>query len=439
MVRSTRILTFGLCAVTVGCALPPWIGHRPVFPSGGPATWTIPLYEPLTSYGPKVIATVCGAAQAGKPRVCEEALLYVDTGSSHSALIEGTFARLGVETTGSRFATIEDAAGEMRAWSGAVLPEMRFGDILALTDVVAVVHRTAILGADVLTERAWRIDLDRGTLTLGARSAGAVSGATRLPIRGYPKRTIVDLAVEGRGVQLLVDTGAPITVIDAAWLRAQGLSLRALHHGWPLSARDPSVRLDEATDAVLRLGESDLGRRQLVAHPRGNDGPTRGMLGLDILSDFAYGVSDGALELARRAPSPFAGAPERVARWRGLPRCLGLPGCVTAQPEPAAGFRVRIRTAASSPGPWRYLFGCVDPNGQQSQLSIWIEIGVRAAEAGQERVVDVSMPEPMRQAFAAGCSGLALLDVNPVLAAERPLTADVEARFTFGNRRLRLD
>jgi hypothetical protein len=72
-------------------------------------------------------------------------------------------------------------------------------------------------------------------------------------------------------------------------------------------------------------------------------------------------------------------------------------------------------------------------------LSIWVEIGLRAPAAGQETVVDVEMPERLRPLWKRGCDGLALLDVNPVLAGVRPMTGDVDARLVFGDRRIRLD
>jgi hypothetical protein len=40
---------------------------------------------------------------------------------------------------------------------------------------------------------------------------------------------------------------------------------------------------------------------------------------------------------------------------------------------------------------------------------------------------------------AAGCAGLALLEVNPVLASVRPMSADADARIAVGNRRARLN
>jgi predicted aspartyl protease len=444
MSGTARAAAIGVGLVMVaasGCALPPWIGHRPVFPATGATAWTIPLYEPLTGYGPKVRAVVCGAAPAAGRRPCAETLLYVDTGASHSALPAATFARLGVELSASHFATIEDAAGDTHAWAGGLVPEVRLDGGMSLAEVVTVVYEeTAILGADVLTTRGWRIDLDRGTLRLGPEAVPAAAPAARLPIRGYPERTIVELTVEGRSVPLLLDTGAPITVIDRAWLAALGLPLRSLRFGWPLSARDPNVRLREATDAVLRLGQTDLGRRQVVVYPRGGDRPTRGMLGLDVLSDFTFGVTEGgAFEVVPRPRSPLAGARERVGRWPELPVCPDLPGCIAARLEPGPGVQIRIRVAASSPRDWRYLFACADAAGRLDDRPFWLEIGMRAPAVGQEKVVEVLMPERIRALWKIGCDNLVLLDVNPVVADVRPMTAPVEARMTFSNRRVRLD
>jgi hypothetical protein len=297
----------------------------------------------------------------------------------------------------------------------------------------------------VLTAHGWRVDLDRGTLVLGARLPAAGAARTRLPMRAFHGGAIADLSVQGRTVPLLLDTGAPITVVDASWLKALGLPLRTLAHGWPLSARDRTLVLSEATRADLRLGALDLGPRQVVAHPRATEGLTHGMLGLDVLSDFAFGVTDGALELEPRAASPLTAAAVRVGRWKDVPRCPDLPGCVAAEIEPTAGVGagvgvdVRIRVAATAPRAQRYLFGCVDGGGRLRDLPIWIEIGLRSPTAGRETVVEVPMPERLRQVWVAGCAGLALLDVNPVLAGVRPMTTDADARIAIGNRRARLD
>lgn len=155
---------FSLGLSTASCALPPWIGHAPVFPSDAAdarKTWEIPLYEPLTGLGPKVAATVCGPARTGTPRACEEVLLYVDSGSSHSALPAATFARLGVETSGSRFATIEDAAAGQERVVEVAMPEQQQQLFaldckgLALLDVNPVLAAVRPMTADV--EARWTL------------------------------------------------------------------------------------------------------------------------------------------------------------------------------------------------------------------------------------------------------------------------------------------
>jgi hypothetical protein len=189
--RPISAFLWGLAAVS-GCALPAWLHQAPEFPVRE-SRWEIPLYEPLTGIGPNVIATVSGRApRVGRPPQ-EEVLLYVDSGSSHSALTAPTFAHLGVETSTSHFATIEDAAGVKRSWSGALVPEVRLGDRLTLEGVVASVQpRTAILGGDVLGAHGWQIDLDRGTLVLGGSPWPAAPDVAVVPIRselGSPSST----------------------------------------------------------------------------------------------------------------------------------------------------------------------------------------------------------------------------------------------------------
>jgi hypothetical protein len=163
------------------------------------------------------------------------------------------------------------------------------------------------------------------------------------------------------------------------------------------------------------------------------------MLGIDLLSDYAFGVADGALQLEPRAPSPLPSAAERIGRWHDLPRCPDVPGCVSAQLEPGDGVRIRVRAVASTPGAHRYVFGCADKTGRLRNLAFWIEVGLRAATAGQERVVDVDMPEQLRPLWKVGCDSLALLDVNPALPGVRPMTADFDARIVIGTRRIRLN
>jgi hypothetical protein len=219
-------------ALQAGCALPVWMHDAPIFP-GAPGAWEVPLYEPLQRIGPYVLATVSGQPPPGAAPAREEVLLCVDSGTTRSELAAPTFAHLGVETTTSHLATIEDAAGVTRGWSGGLVPSVELGNGLTLANVVASVGRTPILGADVLDAQGWQIDLDRGTLVLGARPWPAAPEVV-VPTHPFRNHALVDLRIAGQLVPVLIDTGAPFTVVDGAVLRELGLRAQPLAHPWPL-------------------------------------------------------------------------------------------------------------------------------------------------------------------------------------------------------------
>src|SRR5207248_428477 len=129
---------------------------------------------------------------------------------SHAALFARTFAHLGLPTSSSRFVTVEDAAGATHGWTGAVIPELRLGpvgDELALSEVVAsVTGYKAVLGADVLAARGWRIDLDSGILRLGAEPWPPAPDLIDVPTRRFRDHAIVDLRIAGEEMPLLLDT-----------------------------------------------------------------------------------------------------------------------------------------------------------------------------------------------------------------------------------------
>ena len=422
-----------------GCALPAWLHNPPAFPANESA-WEIPLFEPLTGMGPRVVATVAGHAPPGRAPPREEVVLYVDSGSSHSALLASTFQHLGVETTGSHFATIEDAAGVKRAWSGALIPEVRFGDRLALENVVASVQpRTAILGADVLAAHGWQIDLDRGTLLLGAVPWPAAPDVDVVPTHPYRAHALVDLQVGGTVVPVLLDTGAPFTVVDVSILRQLGLPEHAFAHPWPLGTGDRTARIDAWFEGEVTLGDLRLGVREVLGHPGVNIISARGMLGNDILFGYLFQVTAAGIRLKPRAPSLLDSVGARIARWRDLPSCAGAPGCVAADlvPRGDGTSRIHLRILAAPTRPFRYLFGCLDGEGRLRDVPFWIEIGLAHPGAGAEIDTDPEGPLPMRQMWAKGCARLGLLDANPIVAGGRPLSGAVEARFAGNTRRMK--
>jgi hypothetical protein len=425
--------------LVAGCALPAWLRQSPRFPPDGTA-WDIPLYEPLTGFGPHVLATVAGRPAGGaEARRRREVLLYVDSGSSHSALPAATFGDIDVDTSTSWFATVEDAAGIKRSWSGALVPEMRLGDdprSLTLADVVATVDdRTPLLGADVLQAHGWEIDPDLGRLRLGGQPWADAPGVVVVPTHSVRGLAAVDLRIAGSDVPLLVDTGAPFTVVNRDVLSALGLSGRRLIHPYPFTSGSGTAWLDTFYPTGAALAGIPLRQGGVLGLPAAERAAVRGMLGNDVLAGYAVQLVPGTLRLRPRAASVLEAVQERIARWRELPACPGAPGCVMASLVPVADgtARIHLRFLAATTRSWRYLFGCLDRAGRLRP--IWVTIGV--GQQGRESELDVdepAAPPVFRRMWAEECSNLQLLDVNPSVPAMSPSVT--EARFAADRRGL---
>jgi predicted aspartyl protease len=437
-----------LLALVVGtsaaCAAPAWIDQRPRF-SSEPQVWDLPLYEPLTRVGPHLVATALGRPSGAGPAPSEEVLFYVDSGSSHAALLAQTFSHLGLPTSSSRFVTVEDAAGATHGWTGAVLPQLRLGPIAdgrALSDVVAsVTDYKAVLGADVLAAHGWRIDLDDGILRLGAEPWPPTADVVEVPIQRFRDHAIADLRIAGEEVPLLVDTGAPFTIVDIGLLRRLGLREVPLASRWPLGGAGHTLGVTTSFEGKVALGGRDLGVRRIFGHPAALS-VGRGMMGNDILYGYAFQVTRAGLQLKPRATDLLSSAPRRIARWRDLPSCPTAPGCITADlvtSRAADGLpQVGVRFQTVPPRPFRYLFGCADPAGLLRASPLWIEIAVRQPVRGVEIVIPVApeVPAAFRHLWANGCERLVLLDANPIVDGARPLPPTAEAHLATDIRRL---
>ena len=426
--------------IWAGCAPPAWISQAPKFPSG-PESWELPLYEPLTRVGPHLLATVVGNPDPTGAERTEEVLLYVDSGSSHGALFAETFARLGLATRASHFVTIEDAAGVKHGWTGAVIPELRIGGLTLAGVVASVTDYSAILGADVLAPRGWQLDLDAGTLSLGAAPWPSGPDVIDIPLERFHDHVIAELRIAGEAVPLLLDTGAPFTVVDVDVLRRLGLTERPLASRWPLGGAGHTVGVATSFEGPVALGPRDLGTRRIFAHPGGLS-VGHGMLGNDIMYAYSFEVTRAGLALRPRAADLVTSAPGRIARWRELPSCAGVPGCLAAalvaSKSPDGVPSVRLRFLAVPPRPFRYLFGCLDAAGRLRDSPLWIEIAVRQPTLGAETDVAVApeVPLAIRRLWASGCQRLALLDANPIVDGARPLPASAEAHLATDFRRV---
>ncbi len=427
-----------LAVACVACAPPAWIDQPPRFPAGA-EIWDLPLYEPLTRIGPHVVATAVGRATAGPPPT-RQVLLYVDSGSSHGALLADTFAQLGVATAGSHFVTIEDAAGARHDWRGALLPALSFDGGLTVAELpTSLTDYREILGADVIAARGWQIDLDAGLLRLGAEPWPPDPEVLRPPTRRWRDHAFVDVVIGDQPVPLLLDTGAPFTVVDEAVLRRLGLTEQPLVSRWPLGGAGGQITVQTSFEGPVALGPQALGRRRIFAHPGGLS-QGQGMLGDDILYDYAFQLTREGLALRPRGSDLLASAPRRISRWRDLPTCPGVLGCLTAELVDAAADvpRLRVRFVVVPPRPFRYLFGCLDAGGRLRGSPLWAEVAIRQPQVGVSVEVPVApeAPPAFHRLWAEGCARLALLDANPVVEGARPLPAVAEARLATQIRRV---
>src|SRR4029077_12763724 len=133
--------------------------------------------------------------------------------------------------------------------------------------------------------------------------------------------SIVDLRVEKTRVPLLLDTGALVTVINRARLQQLGLPEHPLSHPFPIGAAGGVVTLASTFDGDVGLGDRELGRRAILAHPGTAGGPGDGLLGQDLLSRYAFQMTAAGLKLRPRRAHPARGAAARITRWPDLPRC----------------------------------------------------------------------------------------------------------------------
>jgi hypothetical protein len=261
----------------------------------------------------------------------------------------------------------------------------------------------------------------------------------------WKMHAIVDMAIEGVPVPMLLDTGAPITVVDRSAATRLHRPERRLQFPMPPTP-DARISLATAVDAGITLGDISLGARAIPIHPQERIGPAgaHGVLGTDILFGYAFQADGDALRLTPRSPSLVDSVKARLSRWRDLPDSPDLPGCVRADITPIDGptgrtVRVHLHVQRSWSRATRYLFGCAgaQPAGVQP---LWIEIAVE--HPADDLDFDVQpgpvVPIAAQRTWAETCQRLVLLDINPTVPSGGAPRSDHELRLVLQSRGLRL-
>lgn len=389
--------------LALGCS--PTVDYSPPRLLSGKTSWSAPLYEPLTAHAPQLWAS----ARQGSKQL--DALLVVDSGSTVSALSEETLAALGAQVSTWRGASAIDAAGMRARLRGVTLEELQLGELNVREMQLASSGAVGLLGVDILGQRDWELDLDRGLLTLGAAPWPSGAAVVTLPARPLRGHRVVELSVAGQAVPLLLDTGGHFTAVNETTLRSLGLSPLPLERELTFVSVHGKFHVAQRYRAALALGEIELGTRDLLPRSHRCDAWRCGMLGWDVLNGFSLQVGPDSVRLKPRA-AVLSTVAERVRRWPAAPVCDDTPACVLVQLEPGTNA-ARLQVLADYPEPYAFLFGCLDESGQLRDDVPWLDVGILRARAGHAIDAMHGIPEPLRRTWGAQCRNWALLDINP--------------------------
>ncbi len=413
--RALALCIPGLAA----CLSATWRGAPADFPPRG-YRGVLALRDPLERPDPSVQVTLGGRDRPS------EAWLRIHTGATLPAVSPDTVRALGLTPDGTT--RVRDARGTTRRVPKVRLPTLAAGGLL-FRDVRADVDPTqADLGQSIVGHTPWEVDWARGTFTLGpALWADGASDVTVVALRAGGEDAIdrVTLEVEGRAIDMIVDTGADVSTLPqdfAASLRTE--EARA----WPGdSLEGGSTQRFAYGDAWL--GTLHLGSRAFAVQPPAA-GET-GSLGLDVLRRFDVEVEPGRRLRLRARASLWGTARERVSRWSWLPSCEHV-GCVTAHLEPADDDGVlTVAVEARVQGPLRVILACPDADPDFADPIDPLPVDDRRPASprhvslalGEVSPGSLTVPLPQARAWferSDGCRDLAVLDVVPASPDGRP-------------------
>jgi hypothetical protein len=122
--------------------------------------------------------------------------------------------------------------------------------------------------------------------------AAAAPGVTRIPFTpGRPIMVTARINGSGGSVDLMLDTGAQVTVINPRVLAALGVSMRNAQQSTIHGVTGPADALTVTVDSIDVSG-AQVGPLQVVSHDAGSGGD--GLLGRDFLDRFTVNIDNSA-------------------------------------------------------------------------------------------------------------------------------------------------
>jgi len=405
----------------VGCS-PSWLREAPDFPENAPqGGWEVPLLDPLTSLPPSVNITVRGPESDDGIRPERDVRFFVDSGATLSTMPRALWNQLGIENR-PLAAYTKDASGAKTRMHAGTIESMRLGNGLELSNVVAAVSPNhGLLGANVLGQHTWEMDLDRGVLRVDgdawAASEAQITVPTRLENERRYTRTL-SLGVSGNDVPILLDTGAQHTMVDRQSLEPTAARERILLFPVRVQSLWGSVSVHSAYQGDFDLGGRPLSLKEVAAHPGLDMASAKGLLGWDVLSAYRFQVRGDSLSLSPRK-SLLESRVGRINRWPDAPHCMDLPGCIEASLEhDATNVSASLRVYADYTRPTRFLFGCLNAEGELSH-GVWTQVIIQNPRSGTLVVARaIEGGSTFWQRFAENCTTLVPLDANPISPEE---------------------
>jgi hypothetical protein len=405
------LVSLGLVAslLSVACA--------PVFPARSTAT-VLPIRDPIIGPTPSVLVTLPGRDGPWS------AWMYVDSGVPYGAILpSASVARIEPHYADRFVLPILLFQRPVQIGREGLLSSLALGDLLVrdvpvfVTDLDDPLFRPGILGRGILDHAPWEIDWDRGTLTLGATPWPDGPETIVVPLRRSWLQEVVTVEVDGHRVEMILDTGMPLSVIPADTARTAGLSV---HEMAPKSSPGGKVTSGDAALGPLRLGHIDF---KSVPH----DCPGYGLLGLDVLSRYRIQVVPGERLALRPRGDTWQSAPERVARWPWARACRSV-GCLRAGIEPAGNdARLVFSFEADLPYPVTLVLGCREVDAVGSRLpSVWERltsgrnsgpmnhIHLRVPSAMKDHTLEAMVSDGGQWLSRTGCRDISVLDVVPI-------------------------
>jgi predicted aspartyl protease len=210
--------------------------------------------------------------------------LLIDTGSTPSMVDRKVAKKLALPVQTREFVSF----GQRLRTLTAVLPGIRLGPLNAeaveagVGDLSFLHGVDGIIGLDVLSRSSFSIDYKKQLLVFGPVEAGRQSA----PLEATPPFLTIQIAIAGRPVRLLVDTGSGRLVLFARRMRDR-LPVLQVHGELLMYHLSGTSRLDRVILPLLDAGGATINRIEgfmsdapVDDYPSGIDG----VLGLRVLA-----------------------------------------------------------------------------------------------------------------------------------------------------------